>query len=160
LYAMVAGASVHLSLVNSRWRFHFFIPSGIAVAGEKTLIVRQVAYDGRRPGLYLVNGCVIVSLAHSFPSLRSPAFLRFGSIIRRAPIRYLAPFARSFSLTRFRPSAKASFKPGNECVTSLRQCARESHGKWSARNLLLSWNRGCVPGNFGSSRFIFRCRRN
>src|SRR3979490_1438697 len=64
LYAMVARRLGtfefgQLSLALSL----FYAFQVLAVAGEKTLIVRQVAKDRSQTRMYLVNGCLIVSFA-------------------------------------------------------------------------------------------------
>src|SRR3977135_1068104 len=79
LYAMVARRLGTFEFGQLSLAFSLFYTFQVfAVAGEKTLIVRQVAYDRSQTRMYLVNGCVIVSLA-SFGSLAAVfAFLRLA----------------------------------------------------------------------------------
>jgi O-antigen/teichoic acid export membrane protein len=77
LYAMVARRLGTFEFGQLSLAFSLFYAFQVfAVAGEKTLIVRQVAKDRSQTRMYLVNGCMIVSLA-SFVSLGAVfAFLR------------------------------------------------------------------------------------
>src|SRR5258708_6674015 len=90
LYAMVARRLGTFEFGQLSLAFSLFYAFQVfAVAGEKTLIVRQVAKERSQTRMYLVNGCMMVSLA-SFVSLGAVfAFLR------------LAPYAASTDLIIF-----------------------------------------------------------
>jgi len=79
LYAMVARRLGTFEFGQLSLAFSLFYAFQVfAVAGQKTLIVRQVAKDWSQTRMYLVNGCTIVSLA-SFVSLGAVfAFLRLA----------------------------------------------------------------------------------
>src|SRR6266481_6386508 len=101
----------------------FYTFQVFAVAGGKTLIVRQVAKDRSQTRMYFVNGCMIVSLASLLSLGALFTFLRLAHYASSTNLIILLLSLGLFP-TRFRPSAKASFKPGNGCITSLTSMCR------------------------------------
>src|SRR2546421_9810155 len=79
LYAMVARRLGAFEFGQLSLAFSIFYAFQVfAVAGSKTLIVRQVAKDRSQTRMYFVNGCTIVSLASIVSLAAVFAFLRLA----------------------------------------------------------------------------------
>jgi O-antigen/teichoic acid export membrane protein len=142
LYAMVARRLGTFEFGQLSLAFSLFYPFQVfAVAGEKTLIVRQVAKDRSQTRMYLVNGCMIVSLA-SFVSLGAVfAFLRLAHY---APDTDLIILLLSLGLFPYAISAvcEGIFQAWERMHYISYVNVPVNLAKMVAAYLLLSWNRG------------------
>src|SRR3982074_2120541 len=122
----------------------FYAFQVLAVAGEKTLIVRQVAKDRSQTRMYFVNGCVIGSLA-SLVSLG--AVFGFLRLAHYAPGTDLIILLLSLGLFPYAISAvcEGIFQAWERMHYISYVNVPVNLTKMVGAYLLLSWNRGLYP---------------